>query len=70
LNHAYLGVRNAELQVRDASDIGHAADMSKAKRMTHCGHSTDPALGIGLSAVLTLARFDLQILSQSTENKI
>ena len=34
LNHAYLGVRNAELQVRDGPDSGHAADMSKTKRMT------------------------------------
>ena len=34
LNHAYLGVRNAELQVRDGPDSGHAADMSKTTRMT------------------------------------
>jgi hypothetical protein len=37
LNHAYLGVRNAELQVRDGPDSGHAADMSKTTRMTQCG---------------------------------
>jgi len=34
LNHVYLGTRNAELQVRDGSDSGHAVDMSKATRIT------------------------------------
>jgi hypothetical protein len=39
LNHAYLGVRNVELQVRGGPDSEHAADMPKATRMTRSGHS-------------------------------
>jgi hypothetical protein len=37
LNHVYLGGRNTELQVRDGADIGHAANMLKATRMTRIG---------------------------------
>jgi hypothetical protein len=39
LNHAHLGIRNAELQVPDGLDSGRAADMSKTTRMTPFGHS-------------------------------
>jgi hypothetical protein len=34
LNHVYFGRRNTEPQARDGADIGHAANMLKATRMT------------------------------------
>jgi hypothetical protein len=37
LNHARLGVRNADLQVRDGPDSGHIADIIRETRMTQSG---------------------------------
>ena len=42
LNHAYLRVCNAVLQVRDGPDSGHAADMSKTTLMARLRHADVP----------------------------
>jgi hypothetical protein len=42
LNHAYLGVRNAELQVSDRPDSAHAADISKRRERQKRISSREP----------------------------
>jgi hypothetical protein len=53
LNHAYLGVRNAELQVRDEPDSGHAADTSKTTRMTRSRRGALKIFAVNLSPVVS-----------------
>src|SRR3984957_8495118 len=67
LNHAYLPVCNAVLQVRDGPDIGHAADTSKTTLMTHSRHSDVQSSQFALPGVPVLLEIEYKLVAKTTE---